>query len=77
MAVQLCATFTNWELRGLTPFLLFIETIDKDKPDFLGDLKSEGKVPQSAEQEGDLAKYQRKDLRKRRARYRLGLQKSW
>lgn len=42
--VQIFASFTNWQPKKMIPFLDFISIIDKDKPDFLYELRCKGKI---------------------------------
>jgi hypothetical protein len=37
--IEIFASFTNWKPKKMMPFLDFISIIDKDKPDFLHQLR--------------------------------------
>ena len=52
--VNCFASYTNWKPIQMTPFLKFIESIDKDKTDILEDMKHDDKCRDEVQSENDL-----------------------
>lgn len=46
--ISIYGSFTNWKKQKMIPLLQFVENIDKNIPDFIGDLKMDDKISQEA-----------------------------
>lgn len=76
--VVIFGTFTNWKPRRMTTFLEFIENIDKDKPNFIQDMKEDGLVKESVMSKKDLeGQFELSEYVKRLTAYRKSLRRNW
>jgi hypothetical protein len=51
---KIAGSFTNWEVREMTPLVTFCEMMDTNKPDPIAILKKQGRVREEVESEADL-----------------------
>lgn len=61
----------------MVPLLQFVENIDKNIPDFIGDLKAENKVFEDVTSKEDLNEEELQEFYKKRNKYRKSLKINW
>ena len=75
--ISIYGSFTNWKKQKMVPLLQFVENIDKNIPDFIGDLKAENKVSEDVSSKEDLNEEELQEFYKKRNKYRRSLKIHW